>query len=58
MKFKVEDHESIQECLERMKSQGYMPVRRYEKPIFKEDEHGHVEVLKQEIIFTGQKIKE
>ncbi|MBI5974755.1 NETI motif-containing protein [Staphylococcus canis] len=57
MKFKVQENESITECLARMKSEGYMPVKRYEKPIFKEGPDGQVEVLKQEIIFTGKKIE-
>ncbi|ARJ50181.1 NETI motif-containing protein [Staphylococcus lutrae] len=56
MKFKVAPDETIQDCLTRMKAAGYMPVKRYEKPVFKENEHGEVEVLYQEIIFTGKKI--
>ncbi|QLK86420.1 NETI motif-containing protein [Staphylococcus sp. 17KM0847] len=58
MKFKVEVNETIQDCLARMKAAGYMPVKRYEKPIFKERQDGTVEVLRQEIIFTGQKIEQ
>ncbi|WP_420489317.1 NETI motif-containing protein [Neobacillus niacini] len=36
MQFEVQENESIEACLERMKKQGYVPVRRTEKPIFKE----------------------
>ena len=56
MKFKVEDGETIQDCLNRMKQQGYVPIKRFEKPVFVEQEDGSVEVLKQDIIFTGKKI--
>lgn len=34
--FEVMEHESISNCLDRMSKEGYMPVRRTEKPIFKE----------------------
>lgn len=56
MKFKVEDGETIQDCLNRMKQQGYFPIKRFEKPVFVEQKDGRVEVLKQDIIFTGKKI--
>ena len=36
IQFEVQENESIEACLERMKEQGYIPVRRTEKPIFKE----------------------
>lgn len=35
-KFEVGENETIDECLERMKKEGYFPVRRMEEPIFKE----------------------
>ncbi|RXK17797.1 NETI motif-containing protein [Macrococcus sp. DPC7161] len=56
-KFEVQDNESIQECLERMKKEGYMPVKRFQKPIFQELQDGSIEVLKEQIIFTGKKIE-
>ncbi|UXR77769.1 MULTISPECIES: NETI motif-containing protein [unclassified Staphylococcus] len=56
MKFQVEENETIQDCLARMKAAGYMPIKRFEKPVFKENKDGSVEVLRQEIIFTGKKI--
>ncbi|ARB40329.1 MULTISPECIES: NETI motif-containing protein [Mammaliicoccus] len=58
MKFRVEDNETIEMCLKRMKAQGYTPVKRFEKPVFIEKENGDIEVLKQEIQFVGKKIKE
>ncbi|WP_086429555.1 NETI motif-containing protein [Staphylococcus cornubiensis] len=58
MKFKVEPDESIQDCLARMRAAGYMPVKRFEKPVFIENEQGEVEVLRQEIVFTGKKVKD
>lgn len=57
MKFKVEDDETVQACLLRMKAAGYMPIKRFEKPIFKENKDGSIDVLKQEIIFTGKEIE-
>lgn len=38
--FEVSEQESIEECLERVKKEGYTPIRRIEKPIFREDENG------------------
>ncbi|HWI48067.1 MAG TPA: NETI motif-containing protein, partial [Rummeliibacillus sp.] len=32
--FEVEETETIDECLERMKQEGYMPVGRKEEPLF------------------------
>ncbi|WP_040205442.1 NETI motif-containing protein [Neobacillus jeddahensis] len=34
--FEVQENESIDECLNRIKEQGYSPIRRTEKPIFQE----------------------
>ncbi|MBA8760454.1 MULTISPECIES: NETI motif-containing protein [Staphylococcus] len=56
MKFKVEADETIQDCLARMRAAGYMPVKRFEKPVFKENANGEIEVLRQEIEFTGKKM--
>lgn len=57
MKFRVEDNETIEMCLQRMRDQGYTPVKRFEKPVFIEKENGEIEVLKQEIQFVGKKIE-
>ena len=54
-KFKVEDYGSIEDCLARMKEEGYTPVRRMEKPVFKE-ENGETVVSHQEIVFEGKKL--
>ncbi|WHY01036.1 NETI motif-containing protein [Neobacillus sp. DY30] len=40
VQFEVQENESIEACLERMKKQGYIPVRRTEKPIFQEVVNG------------------
>ena len=44
MKFEVEENETIQECLERMRAAGYMPVKRFEKPVYRENKDGSIEV--------------
>jgi ribosomal protein S21 len=36
MQFEVQENESIDQCLNRIKQAGYMPIRRTEKPIFQE----------------------
>lgn len=50
--FEVEENETIEECLERMKSQGYMPVGRKEEPIF-HIVNGEPTYLRQKIQFKG-----
>lgn len=34
--FELQENETIDACLERIKKQGYTPIRRIEKPIFQE----------------------
>ena len=34
--YEVQDHETINQCLERIYKDGYTPIRRTEKPIFQE----------------------
>ncbi len=41
-KFVVEENESLDDCLNRMNKEGYMPVRRTEQPIFKEEVRNNV----------------
>ena len=36
--YELQENETIASCLDRMKKDGYMPVRRMEKPIFEEKE--------------------
>lgn len=55
--FDVEEHETIEQCLDRMKKEGYMPFGRREKPIFHEV-NGRPEVLRQQIQFKGKLIEE
>ncbi|PKR83967.1 NETI motif-containing protein [Heyndrickxia camelliae] len=57
--FEVLDNETIEDCLKRMDQEGYRPIRRIEKPIFKEVSHnGQVdyEPAGRKIIFEGRKI--
>lgn len=56
-KFKVEENESLSDCLERMKTEGYTPVRRSEVPVFKE-EKGRRVVSHQQIEFEGRRIED
>lgn len=56
--FTVEENETIDQCLARMAKEGYMPVRRMEKPVFQEvKKNGKTEVktVRQRIIFEGKK---
>jgi hypothetical protein len=56
MQFEVQENESIEACLERMKKQGYIPVRRTEKPIFQEVVNGNVtsyEPVGRQIVFEA-----
>ena len=58
-KFEVEEYETINDCLERMKKEGYVPVRRTEKPIFKEvKQNGEIvyEPVGRQIIFDAKKL--
>jgi hypothetical protein len=60
MIFTVQEDETIAECLERMKNQGYVPVRRTEKPIFQEIIKGKevtYEPVGREIVFEAKIIE-
>lgn len=59
-KFEVREHESIDECLNRMKQEGYVPVRRIEKPIFQEIKKGNeaiYEPVGRQIVFEAKLIE-
>ncbi|KUP09218.1 hypothetical protein Q75_00885 [Bacillus coahuilensis p1.1.43] len=59
--FEVLPNETIDQCLDRMKKEGYIPVRRMEKPIFKEVLHNGLkdyEPISSKIIFEGRKISD
>lgn len=54
--FEVQDNETIDDCLVRMKKEGYAPIRRIEKPIFREainDGQKTYEPAGRQIIFEG-----
>lgn len=56
--FEVMENETIDACLERMKKEGYLPIKRMEKPIFKEEKiNGKTNYvpIAQKIIFQGVK---
>lgn len=58
--FNVLDGETIDDCLTRMRREGYYPVRRIEKPIFKEIIGIHsvkYEPVGRQITFEGKKLK-
>ena len=50
--FDVEENETIDQCLERMKKEGYMPIGRREEPIFHEV-NGQPTVHRKKIQFKG-----
>ncbi|GEP84692.1 Uncharacterised protein [Staphylococcus piscifermentans] len=58
MKFEVREDETIQDCLKRMREAEYMPVKRFEKPVYRENKDGSIEVERQFIQFVGKKIEE
>lgn len=53
--FEVLENETIDQCLNRMKKEGYVPVRRTEKPIFKETGKDQYEPAGRQTIFEGKK---
>jgi hypothetical protein len=55
--FTVGDQETITQCLERMKREGYTPIRRTEKPIFRETPSGP-ECIGSQCILEGKYIFE
>jgi hypothetical protein len=60
MQFEVLENESIEECLNRIKQQGYFPVRRTEKPIFQEVKKGNetiYEPIGRQIVFEAKIIE-
>lgn len=60
MQFEVQENETIEQCLDRMKQQGYTPVRRMEKPIFQEVKNGdetNYEPVGRQIVFEGKVIE-
>jgi hypothetical protein len=57
MEFEVQENETIAECLDRIKAQGYVPTRRTEKPIFQEVKEGIDTIYKpigRQIVFEAK----
>lgn len=55
--FEVEKDETIEQCLERMRSAGYMAAGRKEEPLFEEID-GQPVPIRQIVKFKGIKIVE
>ncbi|MEH7235211.1 NETI motif-containing protein [Bacillus sp. JJ1562] len=56
-KFVVKENETIDQCLDRMKAEGYFPVRRMEEPVFQEIKRNGeivVEPCGRKVIFEGE----
>jgi hypothetical protein len=54
--FTVGENETIDQCLARMKSEGYTPIRRIEEPIFCESERNGEKIIEpcgRKVIFEG-----
>ncbi|KAF0823313.1 NETI motif-containing protein [Cytobacillus firmus] len=61
MSFEVQENETIDQCLERIKKAGYIPVRRTEKPIFKEVKTGgkvDYEPAGRQIVFEAKLVED
>ncbi|WHY62153.1 NETI motif-containing protein [Cytobacillus firmus] len=61
MSFEVLENETIDQCLERIKKAGYIPVRRTEKPIFKEVKTGgkvDYEPAGRQIVFEAKRVED
>ncbi|WP_110926355.1 NETI motif-containing protein [Bacillus massiliglaciei] len=59
MKFEVAEGETIDACLDRIKAEGYFPVRRTEEPIFAEkmvDGKLQYEPIARKIVFEAKKM--
>ena len=55
--YEVQENETIEQCLERMKKDGYMPFGRKEEPVF-EEVNGEPVYLRQKIQFKGILVEE
>ncbi|MGV2620778.1 NETI motif-containing protein [Halobacillus sp. ACCC02827] len=57
-RFEVQENESIGQCLDRMKREGYTPIRRAEEPIFREETRNGekvMEPIEKRIVFHAVK---
>ncbi|WML50143.1 NETI motif-containing protein [Neobacillus sp. PS3-34] len=60
VQFEVQPDESIDQCLDRMRAEGFVPVRRMEKPIFQEVKKGNETVYEpvgRQIVFEAKSIE-
>ncbi|WNS76006.1 NETI motif-containing protein [Bacillus sp. DTU_2020_1000418_1_SI_GHA_SEK_038] len=60
MVFEVQENETIDMCLDRIKNAGYVPIRRTEKPIFEEKKIGQsttYEPVGRQIVFEAKVIE-
>lgn len=55
--FEVREDETMEDCLKRMKAEGYMAAGRKEEPLFKEVD-GQPVPVRQIVKFKGLKIEE
>ncbi|NGP46064.1 NETI motif-containing protein [Bacillaceae bacterium SIJ1] len=58
-RFEVQEGETLDDCLDRMKVEGYQVVRRVEKPLFQEiqkDGKQTFQPIGQQVIFEGRRI--
>ncbi|USK44704.1 NETI motif-containing protein [Cytobacillus oceanisediminis] len=61
MVFEVQENETIDQCLDRIQKAGYIPVRRTEKPIFKEVKTGgkvDYELAGRQIVFEAKRLED
>lgn len=61
MVFEVQENETIDQCLDRIQKAGYIPVRRTEKPIFKEvktDGKVDYEPAGRQIVFEAKRLED
>lgn len=61
MVFEVQENETIDMCLDRIQKAGYVPVRRTEKPVFKEvNKSGTItyEPVGRQIVFEAKVMEE
>ncbi|WP_062515537.1 NETI motif-containing protein [Halobacillus sp. KGW1] len=57
-RFEVQENETIGQCLDRMKREGYTPIRRAEEPIFREETRNGekvMEPIEKRIVFHAVK---
>ncbi|WP_245630320.1 NETI motif-containing protein [Amphibacillus sediminis] len=56
--FELKNNESIDSCLARIKEEGYLPIKRVEKPVFKEvmiKGESHLEPIGRQLYFEAVK---